>query len=111
MMKALPVSALSVLMAVTTPVLGQSVYHSENSYVDPRAQFTSAGWASGAVYELTLRNNGASEARCNITWDYVNGISGGQTTSSDMIIVFPGRSSTSTLRGARAGTARWRYNC
>jgi len=102
---------LSALTAAATPVSGQSIYHSENSYVDPRAQMTSAGWVSGAVYELTLSNNGGAEAQCNVTWNYVYGTSGGQAISSDRIVIFPGRSSTSTLRGARVGSARWTYNC
>ena len=99
------------LLLTAAPVLGQSVRHSEQSYIDPQAQHTVAGWVAGAVYELTLQNTGQAEQRCEVTWSFFDGRAGQWRTSTMRLFLFPGRSETSTLRGARAGTAQWSYLC
>lgn len=104
--------ATAVALLMTAPaVMGQSILHSDTSYVDPRAQHTSAGWVAGAVYELTLQNVSNTEQRCVVSWSFYDGRAGQWRTSSTRLFIFPGRSETSTLRGARAGTAEWSYHC
>ena len=111
MRKHLAAAVMASAALIAAPAVAQSIQHSENAYVDPRAQYTSAGWVSGAVYELPLHNRGGREAKCTVTWRYLDGRAGQWTSTGGVLVIFPGRSTTSTLRGARAGTAQWNYSC